>query len=144
MKKQEKQKGQQAQQEFLYKLSMFEQHIRQLHQQLELVEKSMLDLNSLDFGMDEIKGSVGKDILAQLGRGVFVKAKLVSEELIVDVGNKNFVGKSITDTKKIIKEQIEKLHQIKKELEDKIEEINEEITGLVLEAQKNQSDFSAY
>lgn len=130
-------KEQQAQQELQYKLSVFDQHIRQLHQQLELVEKNILDLNSLDFGIDEIKGSVGKEILGQLGRGIFVKANIISEELIVDVGNKNFVKKSITDTKKIIKEQIEKLYQIEKELKDKIEEIDEEMTELVLNSSTN-------
>lgn len=137
MEKQEGQKEQQAQQELMFKLSMFEQQIQQLHQQLQLVEKNIVDLNSLDFGMDELRGSVGKEVLAQLGRGIFVKTNMTSEELIVDVGNKNFVKKSITDTKKLIKEQIEKLHQIEGELKDKIEEINEEVTGLVLEAQKN-------
>ena len=142
MKKQEKQKEQQAQQELLYRLSVFEQHIKQLHQQLQLIEKNILDLNSLDFGIDEIKGSVGREILGQLGRGIFVKANIISEDLIVDVGNKNFVKKSISDTKKIIKEQIEKLHEIEKELKDKLEEINEEMTELVLEAQKNQLNSS--
>ncbi len=142
MEKQEKQKEQQAQQEFLYRLSVFEQHIKQLHQQLQLIEKNILDLNSLDFGIDEIKGSVGKEILGQLGRGIFVKANIISEDLVVDVGNKNFVKKSISDTKKIIKEQIEKLHEIEKELKDKIGEINEEMTELVLEAQKNQPNSS--
>lgn len=142
MEKQEKQKEQQTQQELLYKLGVFEQHIKQLHQQLQLIEKNILDLNSLDFGIDEIKGSVGKEILGQLGRGIFVKANITSEELIVDVGNKNFVKKSISDTKKIIKEQIEKLHEIEKELKDKLEEINEEMTELVLEAQKNQPNSS--
>ena len=142
MKKQEKQKEQQAQQELLYRLSVFEQHIKQLHQQLQLIEKNILDLNSLDFGIDEIKGSVGKEILGQLGRGIFVKANIISEDLIVDVGNKNFVKKSISDTKKIIKEQIKKLHEIEKELKDKLEEINEEMTELVLEAQKNQPNSS--
>lgn len=137
MGKQEGLKEQQAQQELMFKLSMFEQQIQQLHQQLQLVEKNILDLNSLDFGMDEIKGSVGKEILGQLGRGIFVKANMTSEELIVDVGNKIFVKKSIADTKKIIKEQIEKLHQIEEELKTNIEEINEEVTDLILEAQKN-------
>jgi len=131
------QKEQQAQQELLYKLNMFDQHIKQLNQQLQLIEKNILDLNSLDSGMDEIKGSVGKEILGQLGRGIFVKTKLISEELIVDVGNKTFVKKSITDTKKIIKEQIEKLQQIEKELKDKIKEINEEVAELVLNSSTN-------
>ncbi len=133
----EKQEKQEEQQELMFKLSMFEQQMQQLHQQLQLIEKNILELNSLDFGMDEIKGSVGKEILGQLGRGIFVKANLISEDLIVDVGNKNFVKKSIIDTKKIIKEQIEKLHQIEKELKDKLEEINEEMTGLVLNSSTN-------
>ncbi len=137
MEKQEEQKEQQAQQELQYRLSVFDQHIRQLDQQLQLIEKNMLDLNSLYLGMDEIKGSVGKEILGQLGRGIFVKANITSEELIVDVGNKNFVKKSIADTKKIIKEQMEKLQQIEKELKDKMEEINKEMTELMMEAQKD-------
>ena len=87
--------------------------------------------------MDEIKGSVGKEILGQLGRGIFVKANITSEDLIVDVGNKNFVKKSVADTKKIIKEQIGKLHQIEKELKDKVEEINEEVAELVLNSSAN-------
>ena len=136
-KEQEKQKEQQAQQELLYKLSVFDQHIKQLNQQLQLIEKNILDLNSLNSGMDEIKGSIGKEVLAQLGRGIFVKTNIISEELIVDVGNKNFVKKSITDTKKIIKEQIEKLHQIEKELKDKIEDINKEVAELVLGSSAN-------
>ena len=132
MEKQEKNQEKEISQEFLYKLSIFEKQIEQINQQLQLIEKSILDLNSLNFGMDEIKGSVGKEVLAQLGRGIFVKTKLISEELIVDVGNKNFVKKSVPETKKIIKEQIEKLAQLKKELEDKIEEIDKEVAELVL------------
>ncbi len=136
MEKQDKEKGQ-AYQEFLYKLSMFEKNIEMLNQQLQLIEKSLLDLNSLNFGMDEIKSSVGKEVLAQLGRGIFVKTKLVSDELIVDVGNKNFVKKSIPETKKIIKEQVEKLNQLKKEMEDKIEEIDKEVAELVLKSSED-------
>lgn len=130
-------KQEQAYQEFLYKLGMFEKQIEQLSQQLQLIEKSVLDLNSLNFGMDEIKDSVGKEILAQLGKGIFVKTKLISDELVVDVGDKNFVKKSIPETKSIIKEQIEKLNHLKKDLEDKIEEINKEVEELVLNSSAN-------
>ena len=127
MKKQEKKK-EQTQQELLYNLGVFEQQIRQLQQQLQLIEKSILDLNSLDFGLDEIKGSVGKEILAQLGRGIFAKTKLISEDLIVDIGEKTLVKKTIPETKKLIQEQIKKLEEIKKELQSNLEEINEELT----------------
>ena len=126
----------QQQQELLFKLSMSEQHIRQLQQQLQAVEESIMELKSLDFGLDEIRGSIGKEILAPLGRGIFVKAKLLSEDLTVDVGSKNLVKKSVPETKKIIKEQTEKLQEIKKELEEKVDEINRELTKIIFEARE--------
>ena len=86
-------------------------------------------------GLEEIEGSVGKEIRASLGRGIFVKAKLLSEDLIVDVGSKNLVKKSILETKKIIKDQTEKLHEVKKELEERIEEINNSLTEVINEVQ---------
>jgi len=126
--KKEKQK-EQTEQELLYNLGVFEQQIQQLQQQLQLIEKNILDLNSLDFGLDEIRGSVGKEILAQLGRGIFAKTKLISEDLIVDIGEKTLVKKTIPETKKLIQEQIKKLEEIKKELQNNLEEINVELTN---------------
>ncbi|MFH1311230.1 MAG: prefoldin subunit alpha [Nanoarchaeota archaeon] len=128
------------QQEILFKLSMSEQHIQQLQQQLQAVEESIIELSSLNFGLDEIKGSTGKEIRAPLGRGIFIEAKLLSDELIVDVGNKNLVKKSIPETQKIIKEQTEKLDEVKKELEEKIEEINIELTNIIMEAQSQEGN----
>ena len=126
--KKEKQK-EQTEQELLDNLGVFEQQIQQLQQQLQLIEKNILDLNSLDFGLDEIRGSVGKEILAQLGRGIFAKTKLISEDLIVDIGEKTLVKKTIPETKKLIQEQIKKLEEIKKELQNNLEEINVELTN---------------
>ena len=128
------------QQQLLFKLSMFEQQIRQLQQQLQAVEKNIEELGSLDFGLDEIKNSEGKEILASFGRGIFVKAKIVPDDLMVDVGSKNFVKKSIPDTKKIIREQIKKLEEIKGELEKKIEEINEKATEMIINAQGKEKN----
>jgi len=123
------------QQELMYKLSAYEQQIQQLQQQLQAIEQAIVEMDSLNLGLDELVGSEGKEILAQIGRGIFAKTKLFSEELIVDIGGKNFVKKSIPDTKKIIEEQIEKLEDVKKELEDNLEKINEELTKTFMSAQ---------
>lgn len=66
------------QQELIFKLSMYEQQIRNLQQQLEAVEKGILDMNNLNLGLDELIGSKDKEILAPIGRGIFVKTKLLS------------------------------------------------------------------
>ena len=39
-------------QEILYKFSMFERQIQELQQQIEAVERGIVDLNSLNFGLD--------------------------------------------------------------------------------------------
>jgi len=115
------------QQELIFKLSIFEQQFKQIQQQLQAVEHGILEMNSLSLGLGELGGSINKEILAPIGRGIFVKAKLLSEKLRVDVGNGNFVEKEIPDVQKMIQKQIEKLDEVKKELNDGLEKIGEEM-----------------
>ncbi len=115
------------QQEAIMRLGLFEQQFKQLQQQLEAVEKNIIDLNSLNYGLDSIPESVGNEIMAPLGKGIFVKAKILSEELLVDVGNKALVKKSVPETKKIISEQISKMEEIKKELTSSMENLEKEL-----------------
>lgn len=132
----------QEEQELLYKFSIFEQQIRELQQQIESIEKGIIDMNSLNFGLDELVGAKDKEIFAPLGRGIFVKAKLLSEELKVDVGDRNFVNKSIPETKELIAEQIKKLEQVKSELEKNLEEIGQEMTRTMNRIQKEEHEHS--
>ncbi len=131
-----KENNEQEQQEVLYKFSMFEKQIQELQQQIEAVERGIMDLNSLNFGLDELTGSKDKEIFAPLGKGIFVKAKLISEELNVDVGNGNFVKKSIPETKDLVEEQIKKLEQIKTELENNLEQLGKELTDMMKDIQE--------
>ncbi len=123
----------QDQQEIIFKLSMFEQQMQQLQEQLQAVEERIIDLNSLNIGLDELKESCGKEILAPVGRGMFVKAKLISEDLIVNIGGKNLVKKNIPDAQRMIEEQIQKLEDMKKEMNEMLEKTGEEITKTIRE-----------
>jgi len=131
------------QQELMYKFSIFEQQIRELQQQIEAIEKGIIDLNSLNFGLDELVNSEGKEIFASVGKGIFVKAKMSSDELNVDVGNGNFVKKNIPETKELIGEQIRKLEGIRKELEQNLEEIGEEIKNIISQTHKHQKEHNS-
>ena len=127
-------------QELMMKLSMFEQQIQHLRQQQELVEKTIGELGALDIGLEELRGGDGKEILASVGRGIFVKAKLESEELTVDIGDKTFVKKSISETRKLIEAQLRKLEEVKEELNNSLEEVNSQFQKVFLEAQeKNET-----
>ncbi|MEK6817386.1 MAG: prefoldin subunit alpha [Nanoarchaeota archaeon] len=120
-------------QELTFKFQMLEQQIMAIQQQLQSVEQTLIDMASLNLGLDEIK--TNKEILAPVGAGIFAKAKLISEELIVGIGEKNYIKKSISETKKLIQEQIGKLEKAKEELNNELDKINEEITKTMIEYQ---------
>ena len=50
-------------------------------------------------------------------------------------GDKNYLKKSIPQTKKLIQEQILKLEKVRESLEGELEKINEEITRTMIEYQ---------
>lgn len=132
-----KEKNQQEQQEIMFKLSMFEQQIQQLQQQLQAVEQGIVELNSLYSGLDELVGKEGKEIFASIGKGIFAKAKLISEDLIVDIGSKNFVKKTIPETQKLVKDQIEKLEEVKRELNENRDSTSDELRELIKSVDKD-------
>ncbi|HTZ42184.1 MAG TPA: prefoldin subunit alpha [Candidatus Omnitrophota bacterium] len=128
-------------QEIVFKLSMFEQQIQQLQQQYEAVERGLIELQSLHLNLDEIPNSIDKEIFAQIGKGIYVKAKIISDKLIVNVGENNFVNRDVPEAKKLIEEQIKKLNSIKTELEDNIELTNKDFAKLIEEYRKSQSQI---
>jgi prefoldin alpha subunit len=131
--------NEQEQQELLFKFSMYERQIRELQQQIEAISRGIVELGSLNLGLDELVGAKDKEIYAPMGKGIFVRAKLISEELNVDIGDGNIVKKSIPQTKALIEEQIKKLEQVKKELENNFEQLGQEITGMMNDAQAHEN-----
>ncbi len=121
------------QQEILFQLSMFEQQIQQLQQQIQAVERGIIELKSLNLDLNDLSGKKDSEIFASVGKGIFAKAKLVSEELVVDVGGKRFVSKSIPETQNLILGQVKKLEDVKKEINDNIESLGKEARKIVQE-----------
>ena len=126
------------QQELIFKLSMFEQQIGQMQQQMQAIEHGIIDLSIIRSGLDELIEPEGKEIVAPIGKGIFVNAKITSEDLMVDIGGKNLVKKNVPETKKMISEQIKKLEEIKKELVKNIEKMGKEASCILEESEKIQ------
>lgn len=126
-------------QQLMLKFQMFEQQIRAIQQQLQAVEEAIIDISKLNLELDDLIGKTDSEILAPIGRGIFAKAQLLSEELLVDIGNKNFVKKTIPETKEIIQNQIKKLEKLREELNSGLESINQEVTKTFEESQKGHN-----
>ena len=108
-------------QELAFTLNMFEQQINQLQQQIQVIEAGINELSSLSLSLDDLKNSKGKEVFAAVGRGIYTKARLESEELTVDIGNQNFVKKSIPETKDLINTEFNKLEKIKEAIKQSLE-----------------------
>ena len=131
--------SEEKQRELVFKFQMFEQQMQNIQQQLQAVEQAIVDMGRLNLGLDELKGGVGKEIVAPIGKGIFAKANLSSEELLVDIGEGNIIQKTIPQTKELIQEQIKRLGNAKEELNKAMEEINGELEKIFLEAQKDNN-----
>ena len=126
------------QQELMFKLQMYEQQMQNMQQQIGAIEEAKIDLEKLEVDLEEFSGKRESEVLAPLGRGIFVKTKLLSEEFLVDIGGGNLVKKTIPETKKVLEEQIKKLNGLKEELQEALENLHKELETMFLDAQKEQ------
>lgn len=124
------------QQEQIIRIQMMEQEVNQLNEQLKLVEQNVIDMNGLKESLDEIDN--GKEILANLGKMIYLPVEVKEKNLLVEVGKGNFVKKSISDTKEILDSQVGKLTEAKNHITERLENLQGEMAVLFNELQKEQ------
>ncbi|MEK6875313.1 MAG: prefoldin subunit alpha [Nanoarchaeota archaeon] len=122
--------------ELIYKIGILEQQSEQLQRQLQMIEQSFNELSKLKIDLEDLKNSKGKEIMAPIGRGIFIKSKIIEENLLVDIGSKNLVVKSIAETQELIQEQIKKLHEVQEFMNSSLHELGHEMEKAVEEIQK--------
>jgi len=120
-------------QEKLMQLQIIEQEASQLEQQLQIIEQHISDMQKINLGLDEIEKTEDKEILANIGKGIYIPAQIKSKDLIVEIGSKNFVKKTIPETKKIVEEQLKKLIAFKHQVIEKVGEMQEQMNMLMSE-----------
>ena len=127
-----------AKEELLIKLSMLEQQANEQAEKIQAIDNQISELESLKLSLREIDKSKGKEMLAPLGRGIFIKTEIKDERLFVNVGNKTIVKKTPMETEEIIESQIKEMQEVKHHLMHNIQEINHQLQSLVEEAQKEE------
>lgn len=118
----------QDEQEKLFRLSMLEQQARQIEQQLQAIEQQIIEMQLLKMNLDELKKADAKDeILASIGRNIFVKTSLKDKELFVDIGAKTIVKKSADEAKEIIDKDISRMAETRNRILEEFDAIANEI-----------------
>ena len=122
-------------QEQMMQLQILGQEAQELEKQLQTIDQHISDLTNLSNGLSELEKSEEKEIYANIGKGIFIPAEIKGKELIVEVGNKNLVKKTIPETKEIIQNEMEKLINAKSEIMNRVEMLQSEMQKVMGSAQ---------
>lgn len=118
-------------QQQIMQVQMMEQEAQQLNQQIQLIEQNVKEMQELELSLNEIDKEASKEMLANLGKGIYLPVEIKDKKLIVEVGRKNFVKKTIPETKNIIKEQLENLIGAKAQILERLESLQIEIESMM-------------
>lgn len=120
------------QQEIILEAHQIEEESQHFQQQLGLIDEHISDMSSFQDALSTFSKENTSEILAPLGRGVFMKAQRMQEEkLFVDVGAGVVVRKSLGETKEIIVEQLSKLSEARLSVISHLAELNSRMIQLV-------------
>jgi prefoldin alpha subunit len=137
------------QQEQFMKINMLGQEAERLEQQIQLIDRQISEINSVKESLLAINTNSkekNREILANLGKGIFIKAKLdennneKSKELFVNIGNGVIVKKTPEETIKIIEDQEKKMLLGKEEFMNRIYEIQSEMQNVLEDVRKNHEN----
>lgn len=126
-------------QEQIIQIQLMEQEANQLNEQLQLIEQNVREMTELKASLDEIEGSKDKaEILANLGKKIYIPVEIKDKNLIVEVGKGNFIKKSIKDTEKVVDEQIKKLMEGRGQIMTRLEQLHDGMQKIVGEIEKEE------
>jgi|SRR3989344_2144435 len=127
-----------AKEQYILELGMLEQEAMKLQQQMQMIDQPMFELQNLQFGLQELEKSGEKEMLANLGKNIFIKTQILNKDLLVDVGNRTFIKKNIPETLKVIEEQLEKLIDAKNRILQAMQELQEKMERVIVEAESEE------
>jgi prefoldin alpha subunit len=128
--------------EYFMRINMLGQEAEKIEQHMQAIEQQIQELSMVKQSIEAIREGKQSEILANLGKGVFVRTEIKSKELFVNIGKEVIIKKTPDETSKIIEEQIDKMIEAKTELMKKIENLQEQMKIIIHEAEKNQCEGS--
>lgn len=126
-----------ANEQYIMRLYALQQEAEKYEEQLNLANQQIQELESLSLSLKKI--TENKDILAPIGRGIYVESEVKSKELFVNIGSNIIVKKTPNQAIEIISNQINKIEEIKNGLMNEMNELNNQMRDLLEEAQKAES-----
>ena len=123
--------------ELLYRAVELKNKSEDVEKNLQFIGEQIAELEDFNKSVERLEKENEKEILANIGRGVFVKAdRKIGEKLFVDIGGGILVRKTPKATRKIIEEQIIKFNEAKIKLTEELEYFAAQFRQMMEEVEK--------
>jgi len=127
--------------EMLIKAQTLQRESQEIESNLKIIGEHIEDLTKFAENLDFLDRNEEKEILASLGRGVYIKSEIKDEKkLFVDVGAGILIKKTPAETKKVIEGQLGKFQEAKIQLKTQLELYASEFRKMVEELHKIRED----
>ncbi len=125
------------QQRTIMDLQMQEQRIKQLEAQINAIQKQAGEMQGITESLETIdKSEKENEVLLPIGRGIFVKNKITSKNVLLNIGSGVVIEKNAKDTIKLVNEQTRKLSQMSQEYQEEIINISRKIEQTISKLQQ--------
>lgn len=126
--------------EYLIQLQMIQQQAGAMQERLEIINNQIMEMQAIETSLSDLdKKENGGEMLANLGKGIFVKTEVKDKDLFVNVGKEIIVKKSVSETIDVLKNQITRLDEAKEGVISKVGELEGQMQGLIMQAQADQA-----
>jgi prefoldin alpha subunit len=125
-------------QELMMKLEMTHRQSQEIEEKAGIIDKQINELKVFEQSLIGLKDTEEKEMLASLGKGVFVKSDIKDKELFVEVGAGYLVKKSPEETATVLNGQVARLGEMKMQLEMELERVNGELQQMMGELEKKE------
>ena len=123
----------------IIELNILNSRIKELEQNLTLLEKQISELQASQLYLDELKNiKKNSEILVPIIPGIFTRAKLLdNSELIVNIGARSLAKKSIDETKELLQKKLNQSIDLHEKLISEINLASTNINKLEEDLKKN-------
>ena len=104
---------------------------KDIEERLQVVEQQISELSVFEQTLVGLNKNKNREILANVGKGVYTKAEIKEDKFFVEIGGGILIRKSPAETEEILKQQIHKLNEMKIQLSMKNEALVVEMRSLL-------------
>ena len=129
-------------QEILIQASILQRQSQELEEHLGLIEKQLEDLSEFKENVIDFSKSDNTESISTMGRGVHLKPKIISKELLVEVGAGVVLKKTPEEVSLTIEEQLEKLGEARMHILGQLEICNTQLQHIISDLESEKENKS--